>query len=80
MLKRLDFYMIFLISFIFLLIYILYYVSEKSSQNEIILIEKAYFEGQKDALNGDIRIEKKGTGYKWIKSPWNDNFKPLYNP
>ena len=36
-------------------------------------MEYAYYEGQKDALEGDIRIEKLSTG-KWvpIKSVWNE--------
>lgn len=44
-------------------------------------IEEAYFEGQKDALNGDVRIKKNRDGcYMWIKSPWDDKKKPIYNP
>ena len=37
-------------------------------------MEYAYYEGQKDALEGDIRIEKLSTG-EWvpIKSVWNVN-------
>jgi len=32
--------------------------------------EEAYFEGQKDYMNGNIRIQKNGDCYVWIKSPW----------
>lgn len=38
-------------------------------------LEAAYFEGQRDALEGDIRIQKDSCGdYKWVKSPWDDEF------
>lgn len=44
-------------------------------------MEKAYFEGQKDAIEGDVRIKKnKDSIYIWEKSPWNNGSKPLYNP
>jgi hypothetical protein len=43
--------------------------------------EYAYFEGHKDAIEGDIRIEKQPNGrYKWLKSPWNDGDLPSFNP
>lgn len=32
--------------------------------------EESYFEGQKDYMNGDIRISKTNNCYQWIKSPW----------
>jgi len=40
--------------------------------------EYAYFEGQKDALNGDIAIkwDEEADCWRWIKSPWN-NGSPL---
>ncbi len=43
--------------------------------------EKAYFEGQRDAINGDIRI-KLGCDsiYFWHKSCWDNGRKPIYNP
>ena len=44
------------------------------------LMSKAYFEGQKDAINGDIRIAIKDSVYIWTKSCWNDGTKPLFNP
>lgn len=44
-------------------------------------LEFAYFKGQKDAIEGDIRIQKlKDSTYIWTKSPWNTNDEPLYNP
>lgn len=34
-------------------------------------MEYAYFEGQKDAINGDVRIEQlNDTQYIWTKSCW----------
>ena len=36
-------------------------------------MEKAYFEGQKDAIEGDIRIQKVGNHYKWTKSCWDNS-------
>ena len=48
-------------------------------------VERAYFEGQKDAINGNIRIgmeiNGKDTCYKWTKSCWDDTtIKVIYNP
>lgn len=45
-----------------------------------IEVEKAYFEGQKDAIEGDVRIILKDSIYYWSKSCWNDNRIPIYNP
>lgn len=44
------------------------------------LMEKAYFEGQKDALREDIRIEERDGGYVWIKSPWDSGTEPKFIP
>lgn len=44
-------------------------------------MEYGYFEGQKDAITGDIRIEVlKDSTYIWKKSPWDIKEEPLYNP
>lgn len=43
-------------------------------------MEKAYFEGQQDAINGDIRITLKSDCYVWSKSPWDSGRLPIYNP
>lgn len=40
--------------------------------------EMGYFEGQKDAMNGDTRIDIKTC--EWIKSPWNNPSKILFEP
>lgn len=46
------------------------------------LVEMAYFEGQRDAIGGDIRIKLNpiDSTYVWIKSCHDDGTKPLYNP
>jgi len=45
------------------------------------MAERAYFEGQRDAIDGDIRIRlNKDSAYEWIKSPWDNGDKPIYNP
>ena len=44
-------------------------------------MERAYFEGQKDAINGDIRIMKnQDSCYIWKKSPWDSGTPPVYWP
>lgn len=59
----------------------------KSITNSILeLTEQAYFEGQKDAINGDIRIIlvkdtlNDSVKWVWLKSPWKSGNKPIYNP
>ena len=53
-------------------------VNEKQLQEAC---EETYFEGQKDALNGDVRIKlDKDSCYYWIKSPWDSGRIPNYNP
>jgi hypothetical protein len=43
--------------------------------------EEAYFEGQKDYMNGDIRIKKTyDSTYIWVKSPWDSGKEPIFNP
>ena len=44
--------------------------------------EQAYFYGQKDAINGDVRIKYDSATslYKWTKSPWNSGRKPVFIP
>jgi len=50
-------------------------------KNINIVCENAYFEGQKDAINGDIRIKLNSDSiYIWIKSPWNNVRKPTFIP
>lgn len=44
-------------------------------------IEEAYFEGQKDAIVGDIRIKKTfDSCWIWTKSPWDSGDAPNFNP
>ena len=43
--------------------------------------EAAYFEGQKDALNGEIKIKKnQDSCWIWTKSPWESGRRPIYDP
>lgn len=42
--------------------------------------ERAYFEGQKDAINGDIRIARIDSIYVWKKSPWDSGKRSIYHP
>ena len=51
---------------------------EKVSKIIYSLAEKSYMEGQIDYSNGDIRIEKQGEDYIWIKSPWDGDREPVY--
>ena len=39
----------------------------------------AYVEGKGDANVGDIRIEKIGEDWKWIKSPWDGGSHAIFN-
>ncbi|MBD3262172.1 MAG: hypothetical protein GF334_10990 [Candidatus Altiarchaeales archaeon] len=43
-------------------------------------VERAYFEGQKDALQGDIRIDSTDSGWAWTESPWDSKKEPLWHP
>ena len=49
-------------------------------------MERAYFEGQKDALLGDVRIERingeldPDTLWRWTSSPWDSGKEPIYHP
>ena len=54
---------------------------DKQKLDEIIQqkMEYAYFEGQKDAINGDIRIEKNtDTSWIWVESPWDGGKQPIF--
>ena len=52
---------------------------EKISTTITIFLEQAYFEGQKDALEGDVRIKQTEEGWVWTKSPWDEGQAPLYD-
>ena len=44
-------------------------------------LEQAYFEGQRDALENDVRIKRnQDSCWIWIKSPWNSGKQPIFNP
>ena len=43
--------------------------------------ERAYYEGQKDALTGDSRILQTKNGcWVWSKSPWDNGQEPWFKP
>lgn len=42
--------------------------------------ERAYFEGQRDAIEGDTRIEKKDGVWKWKKTCWDDGTPTTFDP
>lgn len=48
----------------------------------IELAEVAYFEGQRDAISGDVRIKLGSDSvYYWAKSPWDCNYRRVtFNP
>lgn len=59
----------------------LFYNEEEIKKELNIIVEKAYFEGQKDALEKDIRIKlNRDSVYIWTKSPWDDGTLPIYYP
>ena len=44
-------------------------------------LEYSYFEGQKDALNGDIKIKKNNDScWIWMETPWESGRPPIFNP
>lgn len=45
------------------------------------LVEQSYFEGQRDALSGDIRIKKiSDSCWSWTESCWDDGTPTTFNP
>jgi len=64
-----------------LFIFLLSCSKEKDNDLYLYQLERAYFEGQKDVLNGDIRIKlDNDSNYIWDKSPWDNNDLPIYDP
>jgi hypothetical protein len=62
-----------------------YYIDRKNEKIREItteLVEKSYFYGQRDALQGDVRIQfGADSTWHWTKSPWLDSTqKPLFIP
>jgi len=45
------------------------------------IMEMSYFEGQKDCINGNIKIKLDSTTnkYIWVKPPF-DSMRPIWNP
>ena len=44
--------------------------------------EWAYFQGQKEAINSDVRIkyDEQTKTYSWTKSCWDDGMTPTFDP
>lgn len=61
-----------------------FFISKKTDRDVSAVItaslEQAYFEGQRDALEGDVRIKITEEGWVWTKSPWDGGQSPLYDP
>ena len=43
-------------------------------------MEEAYFEGQRDALEGKLKIKATSEGYVWTESPWDNGSEPSFQP
>ena len=67
----------------------IFYITSSSIEKQVEIkkkvtmgLEEAYFEGQRDFLNGKIRIKKNDdNSYSWINGgPWEGNTTTLWNP
>ena len=67
---------------VFLILLNLITIHKENDKTEIIkVIEQAYFEGQRDYANGDVRIKfTKDSCWVWSKSPWDNGATPVFNP
>lgn len=45
-------------------------------------MERAYFEGQRDAIDGDVRIkwDDDAKCWRWQKTPWDDGTATTFDP
>lgn len=79
--QRIPMYMWIIILAVFLwFLYVGMSIVSVLSKESTRALEKAYYEGQKDALKGDIRIMYTNGKWIWVKSPWDDGNRPLYIP
>ena len=54
--------------------------AERLAEAVQIIAEISYFEGQRDAINGDIKvIQLNDTCWQWIASPWDSGKEPITN-
>lgn len=71
---------------ILVLLFIIVMMSDRSDNFATKKLEEGYFEGQKDALTGDIRIvqvrseDSTVVKWAWSKSPWESGKSPIYQP
>ena len=43
--------------------------------------ERCYYEGQRDALQGNVRIKLNSDSvHVWTSTPWSDGVNPIYQP
>lgn len=67
------------ICLLFVMLFTSCYVNTKKELYNVC--EQAYFEGQRDALEGDVRIKRNENGcWIWTKSPWNTGRQPEFDP
>lgn len=56
-------------------------VNEKELEKAVkVSAEFGYFEGQRDALEKDIRIKRVDSTWIWTKSCWNDGRSTIFDP
>jgi len=54
---------------------------EVATNKILVLMEKAYYEGQKDYAEGDTRVKLDSDScYVWVKSPWDSGTPAKFNP
>ena len=53
---------------------------EQETRFKMVLMERSYYEGQKDAIAGDVRIKfNEDSSFVWTKSPWNNGAKAIFD-
>ena len=67
---------------IMIIIFVIMAINGKQNNNKTkMLMERAYFDGQRDAINGDVRIKLTSDSlYVWTKSCWDNGEHPDFNP
>ena len=88
--KRTAFYILLFVSISFLLCWHASQAEKREKEQAVdnmtkiitTYMEKAYYEGQRDAIDGDIRIKFDYTDQRWhwTKSPWNGGKDWIFDP
>jgi len=64
-----------------LAVWVLSIVVPVAANKILVLMEKAYYEGQKDYAEGDTRVKLDSDScYVWVKSPWDSGTPAKFNP